>query len=513
MSIEDRLKDDIVFFCETMFKDHLGWEDRDTGIRQEGLADYQKDLLHAFMTYRHVVACYSRQIGKTSTIIYAIIRMLCFETNFNIGIYAPTYDHAVKEFFTRLRLIIENSPILMDVLQPEIKKDGEIYSPTTGNRLRCFTANKDSKSLRGFPADLMVMDEVQDIVDDIYFGSIIPSGSAIKHGRKSRIWETGTPGKRNHFHESVQHGVPLDRAQPGDFLVKSIIPYTECPFIDLDLVGQAEKIFPRAKFEAEYMCKWDFDTGFAFDWDDVDNACIGHTQRHFPRTDTGLYVGGIDLGRNRDHTVITILKWQKPVWWMVYHKEYDLGLSWEEILRDLEHEMAYWQPNYTVVDKTGIGDVMFETFFEMLPWSIEGFLYTMDSKIELIQKTQRVLEREHLWMFDDTQLVKQFKDLEEDRHPSGKPRYKKPDKRHDDRVQSVALAVWAGWLYLGEGDGEPNIVGNTPTQLSTLFKSDLSDAEKSVIKGGKKRSRWDKWDLEGEVSMPSEMPMPNDDWV
>jgi len=483
-----RLKTDINFFS--------------VKVHKIDLARNPKQLLFAqsCLKFTHTVACFSRQTGKSTALAICATHALAFGDHVSIGIYAPTKDQSIGVMFNSIVEMIRDSPILYSMVSHPILKGGAI-NMKNGNTLRAFTANKDTKSVRGFSPTHIIIDESQDVVDDIYFGSILPSGAAIKGlrvgsddiGVKTKYWEAGTPAGRNHFMKYVQKSMPAGEAPDGTRIVKVVQPWYESTTVDRDLVEDARANYPRLQFEAEYECKFNFDTGFAFDWKQVDDATVGHNQRSFYREQDGIYVGGVDLGRNRDHTVLTIFEWNPPVWKMVGHKQWDTGLLWEEIFSEMTEMFDFWRPQYTIVDKGGIGDIAYEAYFDRLPWSCLPWIFTVDSKLKLIHNAQRLLEHDDLWLWDEIGLVQQLKDMPEERNGAGKPIYNKIDKKHhDDRVWSMVMALMAGKLYIGEG--ESISYGSKGKTFDDFFNEGMRITSQEKLEpiemGLPKRSRW-----------------------
>jgi len=441
------------------------------------LVGKQGDVAKSCIKNRHTVACFSRQSGKSTTISGCAVHELLFGKNVKIGVYGPTRETAIDVMFTYIRDVLESKPILAQQIK-EIRKSGSI-TMHNGNRLRTFTASKDSKSVRGYDPNIIIIDESQSITDEKYDEDILPSGAALKGMNvstglnlanvvRTRIWEAGTPLGRNHFFDISQVAVSPEETD-GEIPVIVYQPYTEYPYADVDFIEGRREVQPMKRWEQEYLCKWNLDTGYAFNWADVRGSCHLPIPDTFQRNSEGVYFAGIDLGRNRDHTVLSVFEYHKPIYKMVFHYKWDLHLSWNKIFTEIYHFLGQWQPILTLADKGGVGDVIFDSVFSQFPWDCEGWIYTVKSKADLIMNTQRLMERGNLSMFNHEELKEQFRILPEDRSPTtGIPIYKKPEKEHDDRVHSVVLGLMAGQIYIGDGEVNREIV--SAAEISEFMK-------------------------------------------
>jgi hypothetical protein len=143
-----------------------------------------------------------------------------------------------------------------------------------------------------------------------------------------------------------------------------------------------------------------------------------------------------------------------PVRKMVFQHRWDLHRPWAEMVQEMNEFYQLWKPELVVVDRTGPnGRMIFEGYLSWFGWNLEGWLYTLDSKGELMRNLQLLFESDNLELWLDDSLIRELNSIEEQRLPgTDKPKYPKPDKgeSHDDMVQALALACMAASLYLGD---------------------------------------------------------------
>lgn len=456
-------------------------------IWNKELQPKQVEFATACIEEDHVVACFSRQTGKSFLLSVMCIFYLLWGPpgQIKIGVYAPRFETAIDIMFNNTKELIYKR---WDLFENEVAhiKMGRI-TMRNGNELRAFTANKNA-NVRGYSPSIILIDESQDITDKMYFQQILPSGSAmkgltadIKEGFKTKIWEAGTPGGRNHFHDSL---VPLNLLHRIDSydsdLGNRVVTQTceESWLLGPDYIEKMRRRMMPEEFAQEYMITFNLDTGFVFPWDHILLATAGNTERNFIRQATRRYYGGVDLGRNKDHTVLSIFEYFDGQYDMVCHKQWDLGLTWMQIFEEMLPMIKAWEPTLLLWDVGQVGDMAGEIFFSQLK-NCEPFTFGNESKRDLVVNGQKLFANEKINMWDIDSLRKEFDQLEEGRTQTGKPTYMAPDRRdgkgkmHDDQVFAVLLALMAGRFHMGEQDGMESMVDNEVSELQKFMDKQI----------------------------------------
>ena len=115
-------------------------------------------------------------------------------------------------------------------------------------------------NIRGFSADLLIIDEAARVPDELY-KSVRPM-VAMKDGG---VWLLSTPwGKQGFFHENWEHG--------GDAWARFRVPATECPRISAERLQMERTQMDEAWFRQEYMCEFGMTDAQMFDSDLVRSA-------------------------------------------------------------------------------------------------------------------------------------------------------------------------------------------------------------------------------------------------
>ena len=469
--VKKRLLNDIPFWFEF-------WWNMDLSHKQVG-------MLNSYDTERHTIFISSRQVGKTTAGGGSLARTAILSPGTQSGIYAPSFNQAISLGFGNVKMFLEAQPLL-DAQIAQTYKSGKIIMHN-GSIVLAQTANKES-NIRGFSPDKIWIDESALIDDETYSADILGSGAAVKglkmHGgipRTTKILETSTPFGRNHFWKSIrplpvfEYGLLDEDTANITFMPSEAVENVRtmadtvhnvnvfyCPWwesklihsdryiIDLDWVAKRMREDPRRLFEQEYCCAFNSDEGFAFNLQQIYKQCT-ITERIAVRDKNAVYCAGIDLGINQDHSVLSVFKVdpQDGLRVMVFQYEWDLKDEWRDVYHDSKEMLAFWNPELTLVDATGLGEPIYDAEYKRTRFRTEGIIYGRKTKMELMRNLEKRLENGSVVMWKDRELIKQLKELPI-KLMEGYVKYPKPEGGHDDRVQSVALALLACNKYLGD---------------------------------------------------------------
>ncbi len=153
-----------------------------------------------------------------------------------------------------------------------------------------------------------------------------------------------------------------------------------------------------------------------------------------------LFIGA-DFARKRDWTVIAVVGDKGRV---LYRERFQLK-PWQYVAqRCAEVWRAARQPPIAI-DATGLGDVVWAMLHDagISPHAIVPFVFTGDSKAELVVTGQRLNERDMIRVpRSDTYGCGEFDAFEVDVNATGKFKFSAPEGEHDDFVIAVLLASW-----------------------------------------------------------------------
>ena len=169
-------------------------------------------------------------------------------------------------------------------------------------------------------------------------------------------------------------------------------------------------------------------------------------QNKYPKdymlSDQGEFQLGVDLAKYNDWTVLTPFNLTT---FIVHPQErfnqidYNLQKAKIEAMARRFNDAIIWP------DSTGVGDPIVEDLKARglnIGNEGEGFKFTEASRQNLLNNLAILLEQDKIKIPDDEGLIAELESFQYSLNESGKIRVRAPEGLHDDRVMSLALAVW-----------------------------------------------------------------------
>jgi hypothetical protein len=158
--------------------------------------DYQEEILNYVIDERFVIACCSRQSGKTTCIGAFVIWYACFHDDKYVAIGSNNAKSAI-DFLSRVKVMYEELP---GWLKPGVIKYNEL-SMKLENGTSINTAATSKNAFRGRSVNLMILDEfahlISDKIADDFYAANFP---AISESKESKLIILSTPkGMTNLF--------------------------------------------------------------------------------------------------------------------------------------------------------------------------------------------------------------------------------------------------------------------------------------------------------------------------
>jgi hypothetical protein len=359
-----------------------------------------------------------RGSGKTAVAAYEILRELMIDDR-QICLVAPSYGltNRVMEYLEKW--IATGFPnLLSGISKRPIPK---IITPW-GSSLECKSATEPIGIL-GKRYDLMVVDEASRVPKDVYETYIFPTTSS--GGRELFI---STPYGKNWFHSK------WIQAREGNGAWKFYSK--ENPYFEESEWERARNILPDAIFRQEYMAE--FIEGAASVFRKV-RDCIDGTLEPFNPKHT--YLMGVDLGRYRDFTVITVV--DQTTRHLVYFDRFN-EIDWEFQKARIESVANEYGKCQIWVDATAItvGDAyvqqLSDSGFKVSGYKIGGNI----AKRQLIEKLSILIDQKKISFPEIDVLIDELDNFAYELLPSGAIRYQAPEGQYDDCVLSLCLACW-----------------------------------------------------------------------
>ena len=197
---------------------------------------WQEALLRS--TERQIMLNNSRQSGKSTVCAIKALHRAVFSPNSLILLISPSLRQS-KELFGKVTGFLKS-------LQPvQVLDEDNRLSCTLENGSRICSLPGDPKTIRGFSAPALIIEDESAFVDDEVFTAIRPM-LAVSRGQLLLL---STPyGKRGHYFETWQSG--------GDAWHRISVPATDCPRISPAFLKQELASMTEWRYRQEYLCEF-----------------------------------------------------------------------------------------------------------------------------------------------------------------------------------------------------------------------------------------------------------------
>lgn len=400
-------------------------------------------------------------------------RLEGFKDGMYIGIFAPAL-HQAQITFNRMKTRMQSRAAQEILNDPDIMigfdtNNGQNIVLTNGSVITCMSASEGS-NIEGKSYHLIIVDEAQDVSNFKYLKSISPMG-AFYNATKILI---GTPStQKGFFYHSVErnkreYANGTGRRNHFEYNWEVVVKYN--PKYAKYIEGEKARLGEDSdEFQMSYNLKWILERGMFVDPSKFEK--LGDPNSNIVYTDhLKPHVAGIDLGKQSDSTVITIVEvdYENPI---LVEKSKEIGVPdyyayrthikyWHEIQGD-NYESQYYEimdvlKNFNlvrvVVDATAVGSPISDRLQANLDCEVIPYVFNVSSKSDLYKHfdaeikggrfsypaSEAVKETREYKKF-----LKQMVDLQKTYSGQHMVVSHPPERgAHDDYPDSAALAVW-----------------------------------------------------------------------
>jgi hypothetical protein len=229
--------------------------------------DWQRDLLLGSWS-RALLTC-SRQSGKSTVTAALALHAALYRVESLVLLLAPARRQS-KELLTKIRSFYRSaSPSVQVAKWSELRLRFE-----NGSRIVALPGSE--RTVRGFSADLIAVDEAARVEDELY-QAIRPMLGA----SDGRLVALTTPaGKRGWYWRAWD-----DSSQDWH---RTKITARDCPRLTEEFLQQERREMPDWKFEQEYLCRFAEGRDQFFRTQDIQGALTGDTDPLFGADDGAL---------------------------------------------------------------------------------------------------------------------------------------------------------------------------------------------------------------------------------
>lgn len=241
-----------------------------------------------------------------------------------------------------------------------------------------------------------------------------------------------TPRGKNHAWELLQ------KAKDNDKWFWEVLTVKETSVLSTEALAEEKSNMPEALFMQEYYCEFLEGAGQFF------RRIMANVYEVPPLlTEEGDFQLGVDLAKYQDWTVITPFNLNNFV---VYPQDRFNQVDWN--LQKARIEVSARRFNDALIwpDATGVGDPIVEDLkargLRIGGENGEGFKFSETSRNNLLNNLSILLEQDKIKIPNDAGLIGELESFRYEMTERGKIKVTVPEGMHDDRVMSLALAVW-----------------------------------------------------------------------
>lgn len=242
-----KCKDDPIYFIKKYIKViHV-----DHGLVPLNLYEYQEDLILKAVNNRNVIACTSRQAGKTTSIVGFAVWYVIFNSDKDVGILANKGSSS-RKILASIKLAYTYIPKWLQVGVVEWAKGSVVLE----NNSRIVAEATSSDSVRGWSFSVILIDEASFVRNwEDFSASVLPT---ISSGKTTKLILLSTPNGLNHFHKTWQ-----DSIEGRNDFQRVEVPWYKVTGRDETWKRKtlADLNFNMEKFQVEYECSFQGSSG------------------------------------------------------------------------------------------------------------------------------------------------------------------------------------------------------------------------------------------------------------
>ena len=395
---------------------------------------YQLNLLEAPQRFK--IAVWNRRSGKSKTALNQQIS----RTQLKKGIYyyvLPTYRSAKQTIWDNL--IKEHLPLEI----VDKKNDSELAVYYKNGSIQRFVGSEDYDKHRGINAIDVVFDEYSEQKEEIWTAVFQP----ILRENGGTATFVFTPKGKNHAWSLIQQTRDNKEWYTSILGVKDTKTFTDEELTEIKLNT------PQSLFQQEYEVSFVDNAGQYFRRVRENIYKVDNPKVASPLVLEGDFQIGVDLAKYNDWTVITPFNLNT---FRVYPQDRFNQIDWN--LQRARIQVAYAKfmtqglkredtGNVAVcIDATGVGDPVVEDLKKEInipeqPFN-HAFKFTAQSRADLLKHLAILLETDKIKLPNDEGLLSELESFRYEMSEGGSLKVRVPDNMTDDRVMSLALAVY-----------------------------------------------------------------------
>lgn len=402
------------------------------GKPDEAPFDYQAAFLDSPKSRKAFVS--GRQVGKSRTCAWMAIHHAVLNPDSITLLVAPTQRQS-----TELMNTIKRELSLSQVSKQNWGVERDIATEIAfdnGARIISLPTGRDGSNIRGYTAELIIVDEAAYVEDNI-FTQVLEPMLAVTHGT---LVLASTPfGASGYLYQKW--------TQDDDFYTKQV-PTSQNPFVDDEWIEKQRRNLPRMQFRQEYLGEFVEQADLFFGREDVMRCLVQGEDEDNPdfiTKQSNICYLGVDIAQHgEDESVFISMDSEGNVFSIEHTADTDLTDSIGRI-KALDNFHNY---NKILIDATGLGAGVVDTCRERIGRKVEGYAFnSIDKKQALYQNARRQMQDGEISfaLTDEGRILKQqLMGMRQSFTSTGKVKIEEPDDMpRDDHADAFVLACWA----------------------------------------------------------------------
>jgi hypothetical protein len=377
---------------------------------------------------QYVKVCTGRQVGKTLICTVTAAAWALGYASFKIGFFLPVYKQC-KKVFKGLKKML--TPLHGSLSFNHTDLIVEFWN---GSTIQFFTSENDN--CRGETFDAIIVDEACFIKDEIWTQAIQPTVNASLSkpnalgliGFHGKVLLTSTPKTKNWFFGQVK--------DEGERKVTIRFTTEEGGRIHKSILEDTKKGMPEAAYRNEYLGEFLDAGGNLFDYP----KCLMNLAEYIALPKSG-HMAAVDVASKEDYTVLTILDKKMRV---LVTKKWRY-LEYSDIMQRVAIVLREYGSPPCYVETNGVGEGPYQLlraqYSHTRDWFTGGTQPKGGKKVDIIINLQIKFNTGAI-SIPDIQDLKDELDHFTCEWIKGKPVFGGSNGVHDDRVMSLAIAVY-----------------------------------------------------------------------